>query len=106
MLYGSIVHYYTCISADWQSAAYDRTDLLALLQAKQWELRLRRCSKRPPCAGSGRSLGGLPAVVLCAAALPGWRLLLGLLLLCLLTTAAAAAAAVPVLTPTRDQGAE
>ena len=108
LLYGIMVHY-TCRSADTQSAVYDRTELLTLLQTEQRKLRLRRCSKRPPCAGSGRNLGrGLPAGVLCAAALPGWRLLLGLLLLCLLTTAAAAAAAaaaVPALTPTGDQGA-
>lgn len=84
---------------------YNCTELLALLQTEQWKLRLRRGSKRPPCAGSGPSLGRLPAAVLRAAALPGWLLLLWRRLLCLLATATAAADAIPALTPTRDQGA-
>ena len=79
---------------------------LALLQTEQWEFRLCRGGKRPPCAGSGPSLGRLTAAVLPAAALPGWLLLLWLRLLCLLATAAATAVAVPALSPTEDQGAE
>jgi hypothetical protein len=65
-------------------------ELLALLQTEQRKLWLRRSSKSAPCIGPGPDIGCMPAVLLRAAALLGWRLL-GLCLLCLLTTITAAA---------------